>query len=150
MPCGSDGNAPSLMRDHPAARGLSALREGRPREALAHFDALIAAEPSGVPGWFLRTEALIALGETAEARALLLELVGRFPFAEGACRERLAVLALRGGDADAALAALTRAAEVGWSNADAIRRDPAFAAFAGDARFAAVFEAAERNEPSPA
>lgn len=142
---GCGPGAPSLMADHPAARGLAALRRGDAASALKEFEALIAAEPNGVPGHFLRVEALLALGERAVARDTLRELVTRFPFAEGACREGLALLALHAGDAGEAVAQLTAAAAAGWSNADAIRHAPAFAPFAGDARFAPLFAAADRN-----
>lgn len=143
MACGP--STPPLMGDHPAARGFDALRRGDANEALAHFEALIAAEPNGVPGHFLRVEALDRLGRRDEAKTALVALILRFPFAEGACRERLAILALRAGDAATALTELGLAAGAGWSNADAVRNDPAFAPLAADARFTPLFDAAARN-----
>ncbi|HVO30590.1 MAG TPA: tetratricopeptide repeat protein [bacterium] len=144
MACGP--GAPDLMADHPAAKGLAALRRGDAAQALREFERLLEAEPNGVPGHFLRVEALLALGDRARARESLLGLVSRFPFAEGACRERLAILALQDGDADTAVSELTRATAAGWSNADAVRGAEAFAPFASDARFAPLFAAAARNE----
>lgn len=143
MACGPTG--PTFMGDHPAAKGFAALRRGDVAEALTHFEALIAAEPNGVPGHFLRVEALDRLGRREEARLALVELIARFPFAEGACRERLALLALRDANAELALAELAKASGAGWTNADAIRHDEAFAPFAADERFAPLFAAADRN-----
>ena len=145
MPC--DPTTPALMGDHPAAKGFAALRRGDAAAALAHFEALVALEPNGVPGHFLRVEALDRLGRRDDARAALVALVARFPFAEGACRERLALLALRDHDADLALAELAKAAGAGWTNADAIRRDEAFVPFSSDARFAPLFAVADGAKP---
>lgn len=136
------------MADHPAAKGLAALRRGDAREALAWFDRLIADEPGGVPGHFLRVEALDRLGDRAAARTALTELVVRFPFAEGAARERLALLHLRDGNPANALAELERAVVAGWSNVDAVLADPAGASLRGDAAFEAVFERARANAPT--
>jgi tetratricopeptide (TPR) repeat protein len=146
MSCGDDeSGSPSLMADHPAAKGLAAMRTGNVREALVWFERLVAQEPNGVPGHFLRVEALDRLGERDKVRLLLAELITRFPFSEGACRERLALLALRAGDRAAALAELERAVASGWSNVDAIAADPAASGLAGDAAFAALFERARAN-----
>lgn len=136
------------MANHPAAKGLAALRDGDPRLALVWFDKLVEQEPSGVPGHFLRAEALDQLGEHVALRALLLELVARFPFAEGACRERLALLELREGNRAAALSALERAVATGWSNVEALTEDPRGETLAGDPAFAALFERARANRAS--
>lgn len=146
MPCGDDeSGSPSLMANHPAAKGLAALRAGNAREALTWFERLVAQEPTGVPGHFLRAEALDRLGEHDELRALLAELIVRFPFSEGACRERLALLALRSGDRSTALAELERAVTAGWSNVDVIAADPAGAGLSADPAFATLFERARAN-----
>lgn len=142
MSCG-DGR-PDLMGEHPAAKGIAAMRGGDFAAALAHFDELIRREPNGVPGHFLRTEALDRAGERQKAREALLALVPRFPFAEGACRERLALLSLRENDVDAAIASLRRALACGWSNAGAITADPAFAAHASNADLLAVLDDARK------
>jgi tetratricopeptide (TPR) repeat protein len=149
MPCGDDESGrPSLMADHPAAKGIAALRAGDARAALAFFDQLVALEPTGVPGHFLRAEALDRLGELDAVRTLLAELIGRFPFAEGACRERLALLAIRRGERDAALAELERALAAGWNNADVITAEPAFAPFAMDPAFASLLDRARASAAS--
>lgn len=145
MSCGDESGKPSLMGDHPAARGFAAMRAGDLRAALAWFDQLIAQEPNGVPGHFLRVEALHRLHDLAGARAALADLLIRFPFAEGACRERLALLALEEGDRAAALSELERAIAAGWSNVDAVTATPSGAALAADAAFAALFERARAN-----
>lgn len=148
MSCGDDeSGSPSLMANHPAAKGLAALRAGDAREALMWFERLVEQEPTGVPGHFLRAEALDRLGEHDRVRELLAELLTRFPFSEGACRERLALLALRSGDRTAALAELERAVAAGWSNVDAIVSDPACAGLPADPAFAALFERA-RAKPA--
>lgn len=143
MACGD--KAPELMGDHPAAKGLAALRRGEHAEALAHFEELVAREPNGVPGLFLRAEAIERGGDIARARATLEELASRFPFAEGACRERLALLALRAGDHDAGREALERAVALGWSNTDAITRDPSFQPVAAREDFRALIARAAAN-----
>ena len=149
MACGDDTSGrPPLMGEHPAAKGLAALRAGDARGALEWFDRLVELEPTGVPGHFLRAEALDRLGEHDEVRALLERLVVQFPFAEGACHERLALLELRRGDRAAALASLERAVAAGWSNVDALAADPAFAPYAGDRELAALFERARANAPA--
>lgn len=146
MSCGDDeSGSPSLMANHPAAKGLAALRAGNPREALEWFDRLVELEPSGVPGHFLRAEALDQLGDVAGLRALLAELVRRFPFAEGACRERLALLDLREGNRAAALGELERAVAAGWSNVEALAEGPGIEALSADPAFAALFERARAN-----
>lgn len=143
MACGD--KAPELMGDHPAAKGLAAMRRGDFADALAQFDALVAREPNGVPGLFLRAEAIERSGDVARARTTLVELASRFPFAEGACRERLALLALRAGDHAAAQDALARAVELGWSNTDAITRDPSFGPVASREEFRALIVRATAN-----
>jgi hypothetical protein len=145
MSCGDESGKPSLMGDHPAAKGLALLRSGDAQGALVWFDALVAQEPNGVPGHFLRVEALHHLGDLAAVRATLADLVKRFPFAEGACRERLALLALQENDRPAALVELERAVAAGWSNVEAITATPSGAALAGDPLFAALFERARAN-----
>ena len=142
MTCGGNDGRPELMGDHPAAKGLAAMRRGDYADALAHFDELVRREPGGVPGHFLRVEALDRMGERAAARAALVELCEKFPFAEGACRERLALLDLRDGDVAAAVRSLERALACGWTNADAIVLDPAFAPFAADPALLAVLDGA--------
>lgn len=136
MACGSDDGRPGLMGDHPAAKGLAALRAGDAATALKWFDELVASEPGGVPGHFLRAEAVDRLGDRARSRALLEDLAKRFPVTEGACRERLAILALRDGETGAARDQLLRAVELGWSNVEAVTSDPAYSA----ARDAALLE----------
>jgi len=131
------------MADHPAALGFAAFRRGDPAAALAHFEALIVAEPNGVPGHFLRVEALHQLGRVAEVREALQGLIARFPFAEGACRERLALLALKEGDAAQALAELGKARASGWTNTAAIRSAAAFQGFAQDPRFVEILAPAD-------
>lgn len=133
------------MVNHPAAKGLAALRAGDARGALSWFDRLVEQEPTGVPGHFLRAEALDRLGEHDKVRALLADLIAKFPFAEGACRERLALLSLRAGDRGAALAELERAVAAGWSNVDAITGDPLGEPLRADPAFAALFERARAN-----
>lgn len=146
MACGSNEDGrPALMGDHPAAKGLAEMRRGNFAGALAHFDELIRREPGGVPGHFLRVEALDRAGRRAEAREALLSLEARFPFAEGACRERLAILSLREGDLAAALESLRRALAAGWSNPDAVTSDPAFAAFSTSAELHALLENARKT-----
>lgn len=146
MSCGDDpSGSPSLMANHPAAKGLAALRDGDPRQALEWFDRLVELEPSGVPGHFLRAEALDRLGEVVRLRALLADLVRRFPFAEGACRERLALVELRDGNREAALAELERAVAAGWSNVDALVAAPEGEALSADPAFAALFGRARAN-----
>lgn len=145
MPCGND-DTPRLMGDHPAARGIAALRRGDAGAALAHFDELVRLEPGGVPGHFLRAEAIEKSGDLVLARETLRSLAGRFPFAEGACRERLALLALREGDRDGALEELRRAVEHGWNSVEAITSDPSFGRYESDPSFASLFEAARRND----
>lgn len=146
MPCGDDeSGSPSLMANHPAAKGLAALRAGDPRQALAWFDQLVAQEPAGVPGHFLRAEALDQLRDLVQLRATLTDLIRRFPFAEGACRERFALLELSEGNRDAAFAELERAVATGWSNVDAISGDPRGASLASDPAFTALFERARAN-----
>src|SRR5688500_9029592 len=142
MSCG-DGR-PDLMGEHPAAKGIAAMRRGDFAAALAHFAELISREPNGVPGHFLRADALDRAGEREKAREALAALVTRFPFAEGACRERLALLALREGDVSSAIASLRRALACGWSNADAITADPAFAAHSANRELAAVLDDARK------
>lgn len=143
MACGD--KSPELMGDHPAAKGLAAMRRGDHAEALAQFDALVAREPNGVPGLFLRAEAIERSGDLARARATLLELASRFPFAEGACRERLALLSLRDGDHAAARESLERAIALGWSNTDAITRDPSFEPVSSREDFQALLSRARGN-----
>lgn len=143
MSCGD--KSPELMGDHPAAKGLAAMRRGDHAEALAQFDALVAREPNGVPGLFLRAEAIERSGDVARARDTLVDLASRFPFAEGACRERLALLALRGGDAEAAREFLERAVALGWSNTVAITRDPSFESVASREDFRALIVRASAN-----
>lgn len=145
MGCGDESGKPSLMGDHPAAKGFAAMRAGDVRGALAWFDQLVAEEPNGVPGHFLRVEALHRLGDVAGARAALADLMKRFPFAEGACRERLALLALEEGDRASALSELEHAVAAGWSNVDAITASASGAALAADPAFAALFERARAN-----
>lgn len=145
MPCGND-DTPRLMGDHPAARGIAALRRGDAAAALAHFDELVRLEPGGVPGHFLRAEAIEKSGDLGLARETLRTLAMRFPFAEGACRERLALLAMREGDRDGALEELRLAVEHGWNSAEAVTSDPSFARFEGDPAFAPLLEAARRND----
>ena len=146
MSCGDDeSGSPSLMANHPAAKGLAALRAGDPRGALGWFDRLVELEPSGVPGHFLRAEALDRLGDVAGLRTLLDDLLRRFPFAEGACRERLALLDLREGNRTAALAELERAVAAGWSNVEALAASPSGETLASDPAFAALFERARAN-----
>ncbi len=144
MNCGDGSKAPPLLADHPAARGLAALRTGRPELALELFESLIAAEPSGLAGHVLRAEALERLGRVGEARASLESIAERFPFAAGACFERLAALAVRAGDRAAALGSLERALAAGWTNADAITGEPSFEPFRGDPGFESVLERARR------
>ncbi len=141
--CG-DGR-PDLMGEHPAAKGLAEMRKGNHEAALAHFDELIAREPNGVPGHFLRVEALDRAGRHAEAREALLSLLARFPFAEGACRERLALFSLREGNVAAAIESLKRALACGWTNADAITGDPAFPAVASNAELEALLAEARKQ-----
>ena len=146
MSCGDDESGrPSLMADHPAARGLAALRDGDPRLALVWFDKLVEQEPGGVPGHFLRAEALDRLGDFVQLRAILADLLTRFPFAEAACRERLALLELREGDRGAAIAELERAVASGWSNVDALSVIPAGAALAADPALGTLFSRARAN-----
>ena len=145
MSCGDDSGRPSLMADHPAAKGLAAMRAGQLREALAWFDTLVEQEPNGVPGHFLRVEALTRLREVDAARAAIADLLKRFPFTEGACRERLAILALDAGDRAGALSELERAVAAGWSNVDAILASPGAEGLASDPSFAAVFDRARAN-----
>lgn len=146
--CGDDDSGrPSLMADHPAAKGLAALRSDDAREALAWFDELVEHEPGGVPGHFLRVEALDRLGDRTAARAALLDLVTRFPFAEGAARERLAILALRDGDRVSAHAELVRATAAGWGNVDAVLAEPTAAGLDADPVFATLFASARANAP---
>lgn len=146
MSCGDDESGrPSLMGDHPAAKGFAALRSGDVRGALAWFDKLVELEPNGVPGHFLRVEALHRLGDFAAVRTALADLSKRFPFAEGACRERLALVALEEGDRAAALTELERAVAAGWSNVDAILASPRGEGLTADPAFAAVFDRARAN-----
>ena len=147
--CG-DGDSPTLMGDHPAARGLAALREGRAAEALGHFEQLIAAEPNGVPGHFLRIEALDHLGDVARARTLLGELLTRFPFAAGACHERLAIFALRENAVTDARAHLEKAVASGWANPDAVTSDRGWPAHASDAALLALLARARANAAAAA
>lgn len=146
MACGDDeSGSPSLMANHPAAKGLAELRAGRVREALVWFDRLVELEPNGVPGHFLRAEALDQLGDFEALRALLGDLLRRFPFAEGACRERLALLELRTGNRAAALIELERAIASGWSNVGAVLEDPIGDGLADDPAFAALLQRARAN-----
>ena len=145
MGCSDESGRPSLMADHPAAKGLAAMRDGDLARALTWFERLVEEEPNGVPGHFLRVEALERLGDLVRVRALLAELITRFPFAEGACRERLALLALRDGDRAEAIASLEKAVAAGWSNVEAVTSDPAFLPHAKDPAFAALFDRARAN-----
>jgi Flp pilus assembly protein TadD len=146
MACGSDEDGrPGLMGDHPAAKGLAALRAGDAATAVKWFDELVAAEPAGVPGHFLRAEAVDRLGDRVRSRALLEDLAKRFPVTEGACRERLAILSLRDGHTEAARAELLRAVELGWSNVPAVTSDPAYSASRDAALLEPLFERARAN-----
>lgn len=100
-----------------AARGLLALGEGRPAEAVLELEPLARSAP-GAP-WIVMwegdlVEALLATGRREEAMALLGRLDERGTWRSGragAVRERLAGLLVADTDVPGALAHLRRAAE---------------------------------------
>src|SRR5262245_21076463 len=63
-------NALSLAPGHPAVThnlGVIAAARGQHREAIAHFDAAIAAEPQYAAAHYNRASALQALGRSRDA-----------------------------------------------------------------------------------
>ena len=70
----------------------SLLLAGRPLEALAGFDALLAASPANAEALFGRASALQHLGRLDEAKAVYDAVLGLMPGAVGALNNRGEVL----------------------------------------------------------
>lgn len=86
-------------------------RTGRHDEAQAEYAAALTADPAFVPAYLNGAEALRAQGREAEALQRLRDGIAKLP-ADGALHHALGLALVRAGQADAALRALSRAAQL--------------------------------------
>ncbi len=112
-------------------RGKVRLRQGRLEEAVAEFERLLEVQPGNAKGLAHLGECLLEQGEREDARR-------RFQAAwkkDSSLPEPfvgLAVLAAHDGDADKALALLTKALKKGYRRFSRIKQEPAFEILKGN------------------
>jgi tetratricopeptide (TPR) repeat protein len=100
--------------DRPEARVALAdflSRIGRHDESQLEFDAALKADPAFVPAYLNGAEALRSQGREAEALQRLRDGIAKVPN-DGALHHALGLALVRAGQADAALRALSRAAQL--------------------------------------
>ncbi|MEO7795583.1 MAG: winged helix-turn-helix domain-containing protein [Thermoanaerobaculia bacterium] len=130
-------------------RGYALWRSGRPGEAAQELGPAFRERPSDP---FARlAEALVAVieGRSDDARLLLGQLAlqrTRLAASDGEQSFRVAELLAAAGDRERALVEAERALGQGFFCSRCFSDAPAFAAFAGEARFAALVEGARRRE----
>lgn len=130
-------------------RGYALWRSGRPSEAAQELGPAFRERPSDP---FARlAEALVAVieGRSDDARLLLGQLAlqrTRLSASDGEQSFRVAELLAAAGDRERALTEAERAVAQGFFCSRCFAAAPAFATFAGEARFVALLEAARRRE----
>ena len=126
----------------PSAEAL--FEAGRHAEALEAWQAIASAEPTAVRARSRVASCLLALGRSAEARAILEPLAAEHP-EQPVLLVRLAAARAGLGELDAALDALDAAATAGARLASGIDTEPAFERLRSRARFAAIRARIEHN-----
>lgn len=121
------------------------VRAGRTSEAVAALEGAFASNPGDLFARLCESYRLHLTGDASGALAVLQALERdrlRSGGSDGEVTFKVASLAARAGATDLALEALGRAVDQGFACAPCFRGDPAFAALAGDARFAKILDRA--------
>lgn len=120
-------------------RGVSALRAQRWDEAIAAFEDVVRERPQHAAAWFQLALAVHSSGDFERALALH-ERAATFPGNRATALYNLACASAMLGRSDDAFAALRRAADAGFSNAEHAKSDPDLASLRADARFQGMLD----------